>query len=174
MSMSMPMVMSMPSAGMTTSTPTPAPTVIDSPGTATPQVAPLGTAAPIDPMASSPSPTPAPQVTITATKAPIDSVTSAPSPAPAPTGGVDVDQGLSSANQAENSGGASGPDTRQTILFVVAAFAAVAVGAALMARKFSAGSGASSANGSVASAPSQSSAPSQEPGANGRLVDVGL
>jgi archaellum component FlaG (FlaF/FlaG flagellin family) len=73
---------------------------------------------------------------------------------------------LSSANQAENSGDASGPDTSQTILFIVAAFAAVAVGAALTARKFAIG--ASSSNESV----SVDSAPSQAPVADGRLMNV--
>jgi hypothetical protein len=179
--MSMSMSMSMPSAGTPAPTPvptpaptpvpTPAPTVIDSPETAAPQMALVGTAAPIDPVATSPSPTPVPQMTVTGTAAPIDSVASAPSPTPAPTGGDGVDQGLSSANQPENSGGTSGPDTPETVLFVVVAFAVVAVGAALMARKFFTGSGVSSTNGSVAS---QASAPSQESVADGRLADVGL
>jgi hypothetical protein len=193
-------------AATVTSTPVSAPTrtVIVSPGTGAPQVDPSGTAAPIDSVATSPTPTPAPQVAPqvapTGTSAPIDSmaaspsptfipqlprgtappidsVPASPSPTPAPTGGVDlglstpaggVDQGLSSANQPENSGDASGPDTSQTILFIVAAFAAVAVGAALMARKFAIGAGASSSIVSV------DSAPSQAPAADGRLMDVEL
>jgi hypothetical protein len=144
--------------------------------TPAPQVAPTGTSVTIDSVAASPSPTFVPQLP-RGTAPPIDSVAASPSPTLAPTGGVDqglstpaggVDQGLSSANQAENSGDASGPDTSQTILFIVAAFAAVAVGAALMARKFAIGSGASSSIVSV------DSAPSQAPAADGRLVDVEL
>jgi hypothetical protein len=170
MSMSMPHYGSQggPSAGTATSTPVTTPTP-----TTAPQVTPSGTAATIDSVATSPSPSVAPQVAPTGTVAP---VTFAPSPTPdlglpttttlTPTGGID--QGLSSAEQAENSGGTSGPDTRQTILFVVAGFAAVAVGAALMARKFSASSGTSITNGSVASVPSQ------EPAADGHLVDEEL
>jgi hypothetical protein len=137
-----------PSVGTTTSAPAPTPIVVDSPGTS-------GTAVPTDSVATSPSSTPAPQVASTGA-----------TPAPAPTGGVD--QGLSSANQAENSGGASGSDKTQTILIIVCAFAAVAVGAALMARKFVASLGVSSVGGSVASVPPQ------EPAADGHLVDVML
>jgi hypothetical protein len=168
MAISMPMSMSMgPSAGTSAGTATSTPVTTPTPTTA-PQVAPSGTAAPIDSVATSPSPSVAPQVAPTGTVAPTNPVTFAPSPTPTltPTGGID--QGLSSAKKPENSGGTSGPDTRQTILFVVAGFAAVAVGAALMARKFSASSGTSITNSSVASVPSQ------EPAADGDFVDEEL
>lgn len=174
MPMSMPMSMSMPSSSFD-GTPTSAPASTLGPPAA-PQVP---TTAPT--RAFTLSPTRA--ITLSPTREPTPSPTREPTssrtPAPTsfPTGGVDptlpaptgsVDQGLSSANQAENSGGTSGPDTSQTIMFIVAAFAAVAVGAALMARKFATGSAGASATGSVLSAPSQ------EPAAGGHFVDMGL